>query len=45
MLKNSTHAMTKKQFENLTHAQVFQFGVSRFKLYKKMKYNVMALEI
>ena len=45
MLKNSTNEMTKKQFANITHGQVFQFGVSRFKLYKKMKYNVMALEI
>ena len=38
MLRNASHEKTLSE-------AVIRFGESRFRLYKKMKYNVMALEI
>ena len=33
------------KYSDVSKNEIFQFGISRFKLYQKLKYNIMALEI
>ena len=33
------------KYSDVSKDEIFQFGISRFKLYQKLKYNIMALEI
>ena len=33
------------KYSDVSRDEIIQFGISRFKLYQKLKYNIMALEI
>ena len=43
-LTNDTNEEFNK-FKNVSKGDIIKFGVNRFHMYKKMKYNVMALEV
>ena len=38
-----TEELTK--YQNVSTEEIVKFGLNRFTLYKKMKYNVLALEV
>ena len=33
------------KYKNVSTRDIIKFGLNRFQMYKKMKYNVMALEV
>ena len=33
------------KYKNVSTRDIIKFGLNRFQIYKKMKYNVMALEV
>ena len=45
MTRNSEVRAAQPQYRDVTGQEVRQYGAARFKLYKKIKYNLMALEI
>ena len=43
-LANETNEEFKK-YKNVSTGDIIKFGLNRFQMYKKLKYNVMALEV
>ena len=43
-LTNDTNEEFNK-YKNVSNGDIIKFGLNRFHMYKKMKYNVMALEV
>ena len=43
-LTNNTNEEFNK-YKNVSIGDIIKFGLNRFHMYKKMKYNVMALEV
>ena len=45
MTRSSPARASQPQYSQVTEVDITRYGAARYKLYKKIKYNLMALEI